>query len=79
MKKTRTFRNKAIEFICNSDTADEYGDHHYEVWLSYKAKDLMVGQDIDIKRTEHTWSVKVVEIMNKGDTLIVYEKWSDTY
>jgi hypothetical protein len=73
MKKIRTFSNKVIEFVCNSDYADEFGDHHYEVWLSYKAKDLNIGQNIILKRTEHDWSVKVVEIMNGGDTLIVYE------
>jgi hypothetical protein len=68
---------KAIEYTCEGDYADSFKRHPnmitYEVWLSYKRKDLKVGDNILVNRADLNWNCEILDVFNGGDTLVVWE------
>jgi hypothetical protein len=71
--KKRKFKKNTIEFICLSDHANSFGDNCFEVWLSYKPKDIKKGQVVIIERENYDIKAEIMEIDNNGDTIFIKE------
>jgi hypothetical protein len=69
--------NKAIEYTCDSEYADTFKRNPsmitYEVWLSYKRKDLKIGDKVLVNRVDLKWNCEILDVSNGGDTLVVWE------
>jgi hypothetical protein len=74
--KFKRITKKAVEYTCDSEYADSFSNKDmitYEVWLSYKRKDLVVGDFVKVYRVDNYFNCEILDISNGGDTLVVWE------